>query len=59
MPSILWKFLPLGRDESKVERQEHPTAAPGTWVVDRPVTPENRDACDLLVKFGNFRIEGN
>ena len=52
----LEKFLPLARDESKVERQEHPDKCKGQWVVDREVTAANREACEVLVKFGNFRI---
>jgi hypothetical protein len=52
----LQKYLPLARDEDKTEKQDQPTAAKGQWVNDREVTPENRSACELLCKFGNFRI---
>lgn len=52
----LQKRLPLARDESKVERQEHPIAAQGEWVDVAEVTKDNQDHCDLLCKFGNFRI---
>ena len=53
---MLQVFLPLGRDESKVERQEHPMAHPGQWVDYMAITPFNRDYCVFLCTLGNFRI---
>lgn len=53
---VLMKFLPLARDESVVKKQEHPANTKGQWVEDREVTPDNRSACELLCRLGNFQI---
>jgi hypothetical protein len=56
MMHVLMKFLPLARNESVVEKQEHPANARGQWAIAYKVTAENRDFCEFLCRFGNFQI---
>lgn len=53
----LEKFLPLARDESVVERQEHPDKSKGQWVFASEIrTRLERTHAETLCKLGNFRI---
>lgn len=53
----LEKFLPLARDESVVERQEHPDKSKGQWVFASKIeTERERTHAETLCKLGNFRI---